>query len=207
MVKYKFKLMKIFVSILFLILSIQSWTKADNIKDFEIEGMTVGESLLNYLDETLIKKEINNKEISYYYENKFVSISLWEVRSNFQIYDDVGVILKQNDKNYEIFALEGTLYMAEDATVNECHEKQKKISQDIQESFSENIEPEIWFADKDTLRAHLSSIKYMDFLLSGGGLIRIVCYDVIPGVRKNSDLDLLYVAIDSPQFLEYLNNR
>ena len=83
----------------------------------------------------------------------------------------------------------------------------KKISQDIQESFSKNIEPEIWFADKDTLRPHLSSIKYIDFLLSGGGLIRVVCYDIIPGIRKNSDLDLLYVAIDSLKFLEYLNNR
>ena len=199
--------MRILLTIMVLIFSLQLSTKADDIKDFEIEGMTVGESLLNYFDESLIKSEINNKEISYYYENKFVSISLWEVRNNFQIYDDVGVILKQNDENYEIFALEGTLYMAEDATINECHEKQKKISQDIQLSFSKNIEPDIWFADKDTLRAHLSSIKYMDFLLSGGGLIRVVCYDVIPGIRKNSDLDLLYVAIDSPKFLEYLNNR
>lgn len=199
--------MRIFFAIIILISSFQSWTRADDIRDFEIEGMSVGESLLNYFDESLIKKEINNKEISYYYENKFVSISLWEVRNNFQIYDDVGVILKQNDENYEIFALEGTLYMAEDATINECHEKQKKISQDIQLSFSKNIEPDIWFADKDTLRAHLSSIMYMDFLLSGGGLIRVVCYDVIPGIRKNSDLDLLYVAIDSPKFLEYLNNR
>ena len=199
--------LRIFLTILIIAFGIQSWTMADDIKDFEIEGMTVGESLLNYFDESLIKTEIDNKEISYYYENKFVSISLWEVRNNFQIYDDVGVVLKLNDENYEIFALEGTLYMSEDATINECHEKQKKISQDIQLSFSKNIEPEIWFADKDTLRAHLSSIKYMDFLLSDGGLVRVVCYDVIPGIRKNSDLDLLYVAIDSPKFLEYLNNR
>ena len=197
----------LFYKVLIISLIFQSWTMADDIRDFEIEGMTVGESLLNYFDESLIKKEINNKEISYYYENKFVSISLWEVRNNFQIYDDVGVVLKQNDENYEIFALEGTLYMAENAIINECYEKQKKISQDIQESFSKNIEPEIWFADKDTLKAHLSSIKYMDFLLSDGGLVRVVCYDVIPGIRKNSDLDLLYVAIDSPKFLEYLNNR
>ena len=199
--------LRIFLTILIIAFGIQSWTMADDIRDFEIEGMTVGDSLLNYFDESLIKKEINNKEISYYYENKFVSISLWEVRNNFQIYDDVGVVLKQNDENYEIFALEGTLYMAENAIINECYEKQKKISQDIKESFSKNIEPEIWFADKDTLRAHLSSIKYMDFLLNDGGLIRVVCYDIIPGIKKNSDLDLLYVAIDSPKFLEYLNNR
>ena len=38
-----------------LIFSLQLSTKADDIKDFEIEGMTVGESLLNYFDESLIK--------------------------------------------------------------------------------------------------------------------------------------------------------
>ena len=37
--------MKIFLSVLILIFNFQSWTKADDIKDFEIEGMSVGDSL------------------------------------------------------------------------------------------------------------------------------------------------------------------
>ena len=64
--------MRALIIFLVLVFNLQSWTKADDIKDFEIEGMTVGESLLNYFDESLIEKEINNHEISYYYENKFV---------------------------------------------------------------------------------------------------------------------------------------
>ena len=32
-----------------LILVFQSWTKADDIKDFEIEGMSIGDSLLDYM--------------------------------------------------------------------------------------------------------------------------------------------------------------
>ena len=40
--------MRILFISLILLFSFQSWTNADDIKDFEIEGMTVGESLLNY---------------------------------------------------------------------------------------------------------------------------------------------------------------
>ena len=42
--------MRIFIAILVLIFSLQSWTKADDIRDFEIEGMSIGDSLLDYVD-------------------------------------------------------------------------------------------------------------------------------------------------------------
>ena len=51
--------MKVFLTVLFLIFSLQSWTKADDIRDFEIEGMSIGDSLLNYINEKEIKKQQN----------------------------------------------------------------------------------------------------------------------------------------------------
>ena len=35
--------------------SFQSWTKADDIRDFEIEGMSIGDSLLDYYSKEEIK--------------------------------------------------------------------------------------------------------------------------------------------------------
>ena len=52
----KYIAMKLFISVLFLIFSLQSWTKADDIKDFQIEGISLGDSLLNYFS----KDEIDN---------------------------------------------------------------------------------------------------------------------------------------------------
>ena len=40
--------MRIFLSVLILILSLQSLTKADDIRDFEIEGMSLYQSALNF---------------------------------------------------------------------------------------------------------------------------------------------------------------
>ena len=57
--------MRVFIAVLVLIFSFQSWTKADDIRDFEIEGMSIGDSLLDYVSKDEIEK---NK--SYKYSNK-----------------------------------------------------------------------------------------------------------------------------------------
>ena len=41
--------MRLFIAVFILILNLQSWTKADDIRDFAIEGMSIGDSLLNFL--------------------------------------------------------------------------------------------------------------------------------------------------------------
>ena len=52
--------MKRLLLILILTINFQSLTKADDIRDFEIEGMSIGDSLLDYVD--LIK--INSLDTS-----------------------------------------------------------------------------------------------------------------------------------------------
>ena len=52
--------MKRLLLILILTLSFQSWTKADDIRDFEIEGMSIGDSLLKYVSLDEIKKNMKS---------------------------------------------------------------------------------------------------------------------------------------------------
>ena len=47
--------MKILLSVLALILSLQSWTKADDISDFQIEGISIGDSQLDFLNKLAFK--------------------------------------------------------------------------------------------------------------------------------------------------------
>ena len=47
--------MRIFLAIVILIFSLQSWTKADNISDFQIDGMSIGDSLLNFANKQEIE--------------------------------------------------------------------------------------------------------------------------------------------------------
>ena len=50
--------MRVFLAVLVLIFSLQSWTKADDIRNFQIEGMSIGDSLLDYFSEDKIKDSI-----------------------------------------------------------------------------------------------------------------------------------------------------
>ena len=71
--------MKKLLLVLILILGFQTLVKADDIRDFEIEGISVGDSLLNFFS----KKEINDnlKEVNYTSD----SYLLFEIYKRFRI--------------------------------------------------------------------------------------------------------------------------
>ena len=62
---------KLFI-IIIIFISFQSLSKADDISDFQIEGISVGDNLLDHFS----KEEINKRDIFYYPKSKkFVGIS------------------------------------------------------------------------------------------------------------------------------------
>ena len=50
--------MRVYIIVLVLIFSLQSLTKADDIRDFQIEGISIGSSLIDYFTKNEINKEI-----------------------------------------------------------------------------------------------------------------------------------------------------
>ena len=61
--------MRVFIAVLVLIFSFQSWVRADDIRDLEIEGMSIGDSLLDHFSEEEIK---NNKQTNQYPNDLFI---------------------------------------------------------------------------------------------------------------------------------------
>ena len=92
--------MRIFLSILILVFSLQSWTKADDISDFEIEGISIGDNALKFFSE---KKLISNKR-NWYNDNKFYPV-LFEIKS--EKYDNLQLHFKINDSKYKVHAVGG----------------------------------------------------------------------------------------------------
>ena len=111
-------IIKIEILIFLLFFNFQSFTKADDIREFQIEGMSIGESALKYFDEQYIKNGINHKNTFKYKDNKFVTIP---TLNNYKNYDDVGLVIMPNDKNFTIYALEGTLNYGN--KINNCYKK------------------------------------------------------------------------------------
>ena len=95
--------MKIFLSLIILILSIQSWTKADEIGEFELEGISIGDSALKFFKEEAIK---NN---TWDYPNKKYKRVQNDNYDFFKTYDAIDFHYKSNDKKYIIHSLSGIL--------------------------------------------------------------------------------------------------
>ena len=68
--------MRVFIAVIVLIFSFQSWTKADDISDFEIEGFYLGKSLLDYYPQEKIMEEINSAYSYTYPDKKFTILGL-----------------------------------------------------------------------------------------------------------------------------------
>ena len=125
--------MKSLLLIFILVLNFQSLTKADDIRDFEIEGMSIGDSLLRFFNEDSIKEEMNSDTVFIYKDNKFIDIgigstSAYPLKKNLEVYESVGITLKPKDKSYEIFAIDGVIQCEK---INFCLLKKKDITSDL----------------------------------------------------------------------------
>ena len=191
--------MKRLLLILILVLSFQSWTKADDIRDFQIEGMSIGESALKYFDEQYIKDRINHENTFKYKDNKFVSIG---TRNNYEIYDIVGLIIMPDDQNFKIYGLEGTLNYGD--KINKCYENQKIIEKDIDDLLGDKVLKENWESSYSHDASGKSKVKYIDYIFEDETSIRIICYDMDKDFIDPNDQ--LLVVVNSKQFMQFLNN-
>ena len=180
--------MRIFIAVLVLIFSFQSWTKADDIKDFEIERMSIGDSALRYFD----KGEIDNSTSVMQGEYK-KSI----LRINLKQYDSLILTYKNNDKNYIIAGLTGNIAIY--SNINDCYKKMQIIEEEISQLFI-NLNKKDWGILKlDKEHQTYNPITY-DF--DNGDRIQIACYDFRKSKSEDNDRDLLKLSLYTSGYRE-----
>ena len=127
----KLGLMKKLSAYLFLILfsfSVPSF--ADDIRDFEIEGVTIGDSLLDYMSEEEIKENVG-----FVYTDKKFTLTVYKKSS--ELYDmGIGIEYKSNDETYKIYGVQGRVNFEND--IEGCYKKQDEIEKDISSMFQKS---------------------------------------------------------------------
>ena len=131
--------MKFFLITLIFFFNIQSLSKADDIRDFEIEGMSIGDSLLEHFSRKSIEDEIRS-EFSYKYENSnWVQLGVGSTKDfplfkKLDRFDEVGITIKSNDKNYTIHGVIGDMLCHND--INKCMLVKDEIIKDLKNTFA-----------------------------------------------------------------------
>ena len=194
-------LMKKLSAYLFLILfSFLAPSFADDISDFQIEGMSVGDSLLDYFSKKEIKDNIN---INYYANNKYTSVEFFELPS-FEIYDSVELNYKTDDKKYIIVSVAGVLFC--EKNIEKCNKKQKEIGLELSNMF-ENTKKDVRKNKHNADKSGKSTTSQINFWLKSGEIVSIELIDWSEKItNENGWTDNVSVILYTPDFAQWLIN-
>ena len=162
--------MKFIITVLFS-LSLSSSVFAKTFKDLDIEGLKIGESLLNHMDNVEI---FANTQDLYHYipDNNFLSV-LYKPQS-FQRFEFVNVVIKKNDSNFMIYGLGG---VTQPISMEDCFNLQNKMVTELDKNlnFIEKVGPSIKIHPADA--SNLSKVNAINYTEKTGTVLNIECYD------------------------------
>ena len=177
-----------------LFISTQSY--ADDIQDFQIEGMSLGDSALDYFSEKDIKK--NTKK---WYKKK----DFTHVENNnypfFKTYYAVDLNFKTGDSEYKIQGLSGIIDY-QNKSMSKCKKQLKEIFNEISTMFPKWKKVAISTQAMASDPSGKSKDTWAGFF-SDQGNITIGCMDYSKETRPNK-MDHLDVSIRTKEFNQFL---
>jgi len=192
--------MRVFIAALVLIFSLQTWTKADDISEFEIDGMSVGNSLLKYYSKSEIKKRL--LEMSSPYTSDKVKRVFFNPDKDSKYFQYNFHYL--NDGSYKIVELKGAMMF--ENKIKECYEKMQAVSKEIEESIKFISKDDYTFnhtADK----TNKSKVKRIALKINDGQ-INISCFAWSKEIKQERPWrDTLQVSIASDMYMDWIRNE
>ena len=186
--------MRFFLTLVILIVSLQSFSNADDISDFKIEGIGVGDSLLNFFDEN----EIITSKRDFYKDDEFL-VSLLPTLEEDSMYGYIQVHYKKNDKKYVVQGIDGLI----DIDIQECLKMQLGVINEISSMFKNlKLEGPFKYEHSADLSGKSSTTHYEWHF--DNAKIEVVCYDFVKPMKYPDGLN---VAIQTNELQKWLNTK
>ena len=188
--------MKIFLTILILIFGLYSLSKAENISKFEIEGMSVGDSLLNHYSTSEIKEF---KKSYYPGSKKYYRLINYDKKKKLMEYDNIMFAIKENDNNYKIISVTGIFDY--ENNINDCYSKKKIIDKDLQIVLKTKTDSYVFDYPNERGKSKVTNYKFSN------GYIRTWCTDYTIKAEKNNYSDHFGISITPKYYLDWIDNE
>ena len=182
--------MKILLTLFVLLFS--SSVVAEDISDFQIEGMSIGDSALDFFS----KKQIKNNTWDYPNE-KFMRVQNDQLPF-FKTYDAVDFHYRTEDPNYIIQNVSGVIFYEDN--FDQCNNKMDAIVKELSILFDNSKQSEKSFNKLMNDKSGKSKYSEVYFELNDGYVL-VTCYDYSLDYGGQDHLD---VAIDTSEFNEWL---
>ena len=189
--------MKKLSTYLFLLLfSFQAPSWADDIQDFQIEGISIGDSALNYFSEEVIEKNKRN----YYKNKKFTPVEI-DYLKRYEVYDSLSFNYKTGDKNFKIYSLGGAIDYPNN--ISDCVKKMDEIVVELSgvlKKLSKSKKTSRLFTVAKLNDTKKTSVYFDDEL--NGDYIEVACLDY---TKESGFMDHLKVSIIPKVIGDFLN--
>ena len=186
--------MKKFLAIFILCLCFTTSSQADDISDFQIDGISIGDSLLDYFD----KKKINSRKKTFYNDDNFYKINF---NSNKSIYKLINFHLKKNDNKFIVYSMGGRNIIE----FNKCLEEKKLAIKEVKDVLGVKSQNDYI---SDYRKQYGKSFANVTDLKIKNGFVRIYCDNWTDKYEKeNKWKDSFNISISSQEFLDWLNTK
>ncbi len=189
------------LSIILILFSLQSWTKADDIRDFQIEGMSIGDSALRFYSE---KEILNHIRYDYYDDDLYYTTEL-KIKS--KKFDGISLIFLSEDKNYIIKGIAAHKFI----DANKCLKQRNTIKKEMIDVWPNTSSDEYSRkhpADKtgNSVYHHILYRLYDNEKIIGNAVIE--CLDWTKELNKNKGwTDNLNLRITLEDFEKWLRTK
>ena len=192
--------MKRLLLVLILMFGFQSLSIADDINDFEIAGLSIGVSALDFLTKSKIEStKDNDPQNGYLYKVKdFYALTFYDIKG-LDNYDSIQIHFKNKDKKYLIYGFAGLKEFQNN--IQECPKLMKKIALTLDEVLSS--------ADKEIYERYEHSSKqgFLEtywYSYNNNANIVLSCED---WNKETNIVDMLALSVNSSELQNFFNNK
>ena len=166
---------------------------ADDVREFQLDVISLGDSALKYFS----KEELKNSAEEFFYTNNTYKYYFLNT-SKYKPYDAIQVTVKSNDPNYMIYSLDGVSWIN---NLEECKEMMNVVDKDFKKiSSSKGI------ADKGKHpmdKSGESKYERIAYKFSNGDA-EIICFDMSKKLEAEGKYDRFSVSLGFNEFKKFL---
>ena len=192
--------MRVIIAILISVFfSFSATSLADDVTDFQIEGISLYDSALDHFSERQIKNNIQD----WYNSKEYYTVS-FRYLPKFKIYKDVQLSFKRGDKKYIILSIDGVVFKH----YNDCLKELDKTAKEFNAIFKDTYKGEKYTYAHAADKTGDTKVTDMFWKFNSGDAISAMCVDW----SKNYEDKLGYkdewrIRIGGEEFGNFLNNK
>ena len=180
--------MRILLTFIFIFLNLQSFSKANDISEFKIDDISIGDSLLDFFN----KDSIESSKADYYKDNTFSTVSFESLSEE---YNEIQVSWKTSDIEYKLVDVTGGVYQD---NMEDCYKKMVEVKNQLASFF--NLKPKEKVSNPNPFGLY----TYITFLFDSGDQVTVSCYDYDD---KYEYIDIFRIALETKDFRKWMNSN